>query len=86
MANAYTNSTATGAVSAWFHRFLERRAYRREQRRDRLAFRAMMHLDDNTLKDVGVSREDVIWASQLPLSQNAGQELHKIALSNRTVF
>lgn len=66
--------------------FLNRMNQLREQRRlnkqrriDRDAFRRLIALDDAMLKDIGVKRDDVIWASQLPLSVNASLELEKIA-------
>ena len=52
---------------------------KKQQRIDRDAFRRLVALDDAALKDIGVTRNDVIWASQLPLSQNASLELEKIA-------
>jgi uncharacterized protein YjiS (DUF1127 family) len=51
-----------------------------QQRRiDRLAFEHLLELDDRMLSDIGVKREDVIWASKLPLSQNASEALSTIA-------
>ena len=38
-----------------------------------------MTLDDKMLKDIGVSRGDVQWASNLPLSSTATTELEIIA-------
>ena len=49
------------------------------QRIDRLAFRTLMSLDDALLKDIGVTRHDVIWANNLPLSENAAEKLHEIS-------
>ncbi len=45
----------------------------------RKAVRRMEGLDDHLLRDIGVSREDVIWAGHLPLSRNAA-----LALDERT--
>jgi len=56
---------------------------RRQRRIDRLAFQHLIALEDDILRDIGVSRADVIWASKLPLSQNAAQELEIIARQNR---
>lgn len=36
-------------------------------------------LDDVTLRDIGVSRGDIIWAQHLPLAQDPLQELSKVA-------
>jgi uncharacterized protein YjiS (DUF1127 family) len=57
-----------------------------KRRLDRQAFQHMVTLDDPILKDIGVTRADVIWASKLPLSQNAAQELENIARQNKRVY
>ena len=54
-----------------------------KRRTDRQAFQHMIALDDNLLRDIGITRADVIWANKLPLSQNAAAELEKIALQNK---
>lgn len=56
---------------------------RAQQRRDRAAFRNLLSKDDAILRDIGVTRADVEHAAGLPLSQNAAQELRRIALRNR---
>ena len=56
---------------------------RRQQVTNRLAFKNLLTLEANILQDIGVTREDVIWASKLPLSQNAALELDKVARANR---
>ena len=57
---------------------------RRVQRTtDRLAFSHLLSLDQHILDDIGVTRDDVFWASRLPLSKNASRELEKIALANK---
>lgn len=58
-------------------------ARRRIERRDRMAFARMLTLDDSMLRDIGVHRGDVEWAARLPLSQNGGAALHRIARENR---
>ncbi len=68
---------------AWLHRFIKLWSQRYV---DRLAYRNMLDLDESILRDIGVTREDVIRASKLPLSRNAAEELHRIALGNRGVF
>lgn len=52
---------------------------RRERRIDRDAFTHLNSLDDNLLKDIGVTREDVQWAMNLPLSQNASDALQLVS-------
>jgi len=59
-------------LSAWYQ-------LKKQRRLDRDSFRNMLALDDATLKDIGVKKSDVIWASQLPLSLNASLELEKKA-------
>lgn len=56
---------------------------RQQQRLDRALLQNVAALDDHMLKDIGVTRGDVQWASKLPLSQNAAAELHQISLRRR---
>ncbi len=58
---------------------------RRQQVTNRLAFKNLLTLEANILQDIGVTREDVIWASKLPLSKNAALELEKIAKASKRV-
>ncbi len=58
---------------------------RRQQVTNRLAFKNLLTLEANILQDIGVTKEDVIWASKLPLSKNAALELDKIAKANKTM-
>ncbi len=46
-----------------------------QRRYQRAAFRKLLVADDRILKDIGVTRGDIHWASQLPLQVNAGEEL-----------
>ncbi len=61
------------------------RIYRakKQQLIDRAAFRHLLKLDESYLKDIGVSRENVIWASRQPLFVSASLELKKIARNRR---
>ena len=52
---------------------------RQQLRINRAAFDNLLSLDDTVLKDIGVLRDDVIWASNLPLSKNAALELSRIS-------
>ncbi len=54
-----------------------------ERRINRAAFDTMLELDDRMLNDIGVSRHDVRWASNLPLSVNAAMELEQIARARK---
>ena len=51
--------------------FLERKALYRQRKIDRAAFLTMMSLDDSMLDDIGLTRNDIIWAAKLPLSVDA---------------
>ena len=51
--------------------------------RARSKVRALDDLDDRMLADIGVRREEVIWASYLPLSTNAALELENAAYRRR---
>lgn len=51
--------------------------------RARSKVRAMHDLDDRMLADIGVRREEIVWASYLPLSVNAALELENAAYRRR---
>jgi len=57
---------------------------RRQRRIDRDAFRTLLGLDDAMLKDIGVTRDEVRRASDLPLSVNAALELETLAKSRKS--
>ncbi len=58
-----------------------------EHRTNRAAFQHVLGLDDDMLKDIGVTRDDVNWANKLPIEQNASLELQRVAaLRNRTML
>ena len=69
----------TGAARAVVSQVSQFLAKRRQQRIDRDAFRHLLTLDNEILDDIGVSRADVEWASSLPLTFNASQELERLA-------
>ena len=50
---------------------------RRQQRIDRDAFLNLLRLDERELRDIGLTRDDVLLASKMPLSYNAALELEK---------
>ena len=39
--------------------------------------------DDRILDDIGVTRDEIAWASHLPLSANAADELDRVAYRRR---
>ena len=49
----------------------------------RRRIRSLEGLDDRLLDDIGVSRADVMWAAQLPLSVNPALELEDVAVRRR---
>lgn len=51
--------------------------------RARSKVRALHDLDDRMLADIGVRRDEVIWASYLPLTANAALELEEAAFRRR---
>lgn len=53
--------------------------HRAKQRADRIAFKHMLALSPEILKDIGVSRGDIMWAANLPIEKNAAIELEKVA-------
>ena len=61
-------------------------ARRRQLRQDRDAFNAMLSLDDVLLKDIGVTRDNVRWASKLPLEVNAADELRRLSQKDGILF
>jgi len=63
---------------SWFETIRQAWKLRQHRRTDRDAFNTLLRLDDRALQDIGVSREDVLWASRLPLTFNAAQELEKL--------
>lgn len=46
------------------------------ERRD--AFKRLQLLDQRTLKDIGLTKGDIDWASKLPIEQNAALELQRV--------
>ncbi|WP_144291577.1 DUF1127 domain-containing protein [Rhodoligotrophos appendicifer] len=51
--------------------------------RTRRQLRTLTELEESTLKDIGITRGDVIWAMSLPLHLNASAELNKISKPQR---
>ena len=72
-------STAGNRLEKYVHRL---QAYR-QNRINRLAFRAVLRLDDHMLRDIGLTRDDVLWADQLPMSRSAAKELNKVSKLRR---
>jgi uncharacterized protein YjiS (DUF1127 family) len=56
-----------------------------ENWRARKAVRKLQELDPHLLKDLGLLRTDVTWASELPLSINAALALEEVSRRNRVM-
>lgn len=51
----------------------------------RKGVRNMLELDEHLLRDMGVTRADILRASNLPFSQSAGKELARASHRNRSL-
>ncbi|MBO6676653.1 MAG: DUF1127 domain-containing protein [Rhizobiales bacterium] len=71
------SAAAHAVTSVWFaaEDLYARVQYRR-------GIREMLELDDHMLCDMGVTRGDVLRASNLPLHESAGEELRRISRSH----
>jgi uncharacterized protein YjiS (DUF1127 family) len=56
------------AIETRLQRYLSRRRFRQR-------FLPLLAHDDHILDDMGHSRDDILWASRLPLKEDAGQAL-----------
>jgi uncharacterized protein YjiS (DUF1127 family) len=72
-------SASSGALPALLDGL--RTAFRSWRRRRQLV--KLNDLDDHLLADMGVTREDVRWALDLPFTHDPGIELQRRALRNR---
>lgn len=45
---------------------------------------SLAEMDDRILQDIGITREDIYWASRLPLTENAAFEMDRIARLRRS--
>ncbi len=68
------------------HALADNLARRIAERLRRRRFRTLLELDDHILHDIGVTRGEVQAANDLPLSANASQELHRMALARRRMM
>lgn len=58
---------------------------RKLQRINRQAFSHLLSLDDHILDDIGITRNDILDASRLPVNVNASLELEKKARANKNI-
>lgn len=77
-----TNKSLSGFLSSIIAKIKTANAQRQQRRIDRDAFRNLMSLDEAGLKDIGITRDDIIWASKLAMHESASKELEKIRASN----
>jgi len=74
------NSCAPAAPkSGIMSRAVTRFTTRMQQRKKRADFQHLLALDPRILRDIGVSRGDVVWANNLPIEVNAAKALEKEA-------
>ena len=76
---ANSTSPERAKAESVMQRLFKRWSKRRQHKLDRLALKELSSLDDAILRDLGVSRGDVVWASRLPSSVDAAAELEIIA-------
>lgn len=74
-----TAVSAPESAGSPFQRMVDWYVQRRDQRETREAFRYLLTLDDELLEDIGVTRDQVRQAADLPLNQNAALVLQKEA-------
>ena len=77
-------STLTNILGQIAAKLKNANARRVKQNIDRQAFAQLLRLNAHILSDIGVTRDDVIWASKLPQSINASLELEKMVLFNKS--
>ena len=69
-------------IKGIFAKLKQSHIQRHQQRIDRDALQNLMALDETSLKDIGIKRDDIIWASKLAMHENASQELEKLRANN----
>ena len=71
----------THAVESAGENFKKTLEARRQRRNDRIALRQLMSFSDTQLRDIGLSHDDVRWASRQSSGQSATGKLQEIARS-----
>ncbi|MFK7861907.1 MAG: hypothetical protein AB8B64_24050 [Granulosicoccus sp.] len=77
------DTPAPSVIFRWWRQLAHRYCVRRQQKIDRDAFLTMLSLDDSLLNDIGVTRSEVRWAANLPLSEDAAVALRESACGAR---
>ena len=81
---AEASVSLTSRFAQLFEALKTRFNQRKQLQVDKKALSYMMQLDDDLLKDIGISRGDIVWAESLPVNANASLELAKLAMVNRS--
>ncbi len=79
---AAMNQKNSGFISNILLKIKTSYAVHKQRRIDRDAFRTLLNLDEASLRDIGVTRNDIIYASKLAMHENASRELEKIRAAN----
>ena len=77
------SSRMLSALAAFVRRAREHGQHHRSLKQDRAAFMNMVHQDDRILDDIGVTREEVLWAASLSVRINAALALQERAQMRR---
>ena len=80
MSYTQTNETVFAPRSSSFWQTLQSRFHNWKTRRKVIA---LADMDDRLLNDIGVTYDDIIWASKLPLNVNAALEMDRVARTRR---
>jgi len=75
------HNTKTYIAGIW-QGWLTKRAALKQQRQNRKALKSLSTLDERSLRDIGISRSDIMWATRLPSDVNASQALNEIRSKN----
>ena len=70
-------------LKGWVVRVATVYAQSKQHRVDRQAFSHLLSLEDHILDDIGITRDDIVLASRLPLNVNASLALKNIARANK---
>ncbi len=71
-------------LASRYDKWLARRRTLRAQKEARDAFQHVLALDDHMLDDIGVTRANVEWAANQPLTTSASLELQRLRATNRS--
>lgn len=82
MEHTHNDSSLIKKILRWTKSSLANQRHHSEiraaQRLDRITIYRLMRLDNNILQDIGLNRNELRWASKLPNSRSAVNELQKI--------